>query len=250
MLSKDAVKSGLQRVGLFPIVRSAYRKLSTPIQAQHRKELSFYAGLLKPAGLVFDVGANLGQRSEVFLELGNKVVAVEPNAACQPTLRHLFGSNQNFTLVEKAIGHEVGSVTFYASGTDSTGSTRPDWNTKVFGSDRGQIARVVPMTTLDALVSEYGIPDFVKIDVEGFEQQVIRGLSRALPLLSIEFHHDELDKTRTCLDRLASFGSLLVRPCSMDCDWLLEQSSSVEETMSKLHAMKAKGDLFVWNKAN
>lgn len=247
MISRDALKSGLQRAGLFPVVRSFYRQLNPSIREQHRKEKAFYSQILKPRGICFDVGANLGQRSEVFLGLGNLVIAVEPNATCRPTLTYLFGSNPSFHLVEKAVGPEVGSVTFYAHGTDSTSSVRPDWNAKIFGSDRRQVERVVPMTTLDELVSEFGVPDFVKIDVEGFEKEVIAGLTKPLSLLSLEFHYDELENTKACLDRLASIGKISLRPSSMDCDWLLDKTTDLESCLSSIERMRAKGDLFVWS---
>ena len=64
----------------------------------------------------------------------------------------------------------------------------------------------VPCTTLDALVAQYGAPAFAKIDVEGFEDTVLDGLSRPLPKLSFEFTTIQRDVAQRCLDRLASLG--------------------------------------------
>jgi hypothetical protein len=64
----------------------------------------------------------------------------------------------------------------------------------------------VPMTTLDLLVAEHGRPAFVKIDVEGYEGEVLAGLSEALPALSFEFTTIQRDVAGRCLGRLAELG--------------------------------------------
>lgn len=247
-LGRDFAKSKLQQTGLFPFVRAIYRQANSSIRAQGRREVDFYSRLLTRGGLCFDVGANLGQRSEIFLKLENRVIILEPNANCRDTLQFLFGRNRNAEIVVSAVGSQVGAIEFYTHGTDSTGSALPDWDQKVFGTDRGQIMQRVPMTTLDALVGKYGMPDFVKIDVEGFEAEVLAGLSRPLPLLSFEFHADDMAKTRACLSQLASFGKLTVRACNMDCEWITSQTSDAEECLGVIEADNAKGDLFVWSR--
>jgi FkbM family methyltransferase len=248
LLTKDLVKSGLHKSGLFPIVRTAYRRFNGSVRKQHRREVDFYASVLRRGGLCFDVGANLGQRSEVFAELENRVIVIEPNAVCQKTLRFLFGNNNRVKLVSSAVGAKSGFIDFYTHGTDATGSAIPDWDEKVFGIDRGNIVQTVPMTTLDDLLAAHGVPDFVKIDVEGFETEVLNGLTQALPLLSFEFHSDDMQKTRTCLSRLASFGAISVRACSMDCEWLTHKTSDPEDALRIIEATNAKGDLFVWSR--
>jgi hypothetical protein len=65
----------------------------------------------------------------------------------------------------------------------------------------------VPCTTLDALIAGHGVPAFAKIDVEGFEDTVLAGLSRPLPKLSFEFTKIQRDVALVCLDRLALLGN-------------------------------------------
>ena len=45
----------------------------------------------------------------------------------------------------------------------------------------------VAVTTLDALIARFGVPAFIKIDVEGAEPDVLAGLSHAVPVLSFEY---------------------------------------------------------------
>jgi FkbM family methyltransferase len=246
MLSRDSIKNKLQQFGLFPIARSAYRRISREVRDQKRQELLFYGDLIRKQSLCFDIGANLGQRSEILYELGNRVVLVEPNANCKSTLEFLFSKNPDVVIVEKAVGSAEGEIEFHAHGTDSTASTDPDWDKKVFGSDRGQAVQKVPITTMDALILQYGKPDFAKIDVEGFEVEVLRGLSHAIPLLSFEFHAEHMTDAEICLDLLKRHGDISVRACNMDCEWLMGKSRDTESALNDLKSMDAKGDLFVW----
>jgi hypothetical protein len=60
----------------------------------------------------------------------------------------------------------------------------------------------VPITTLDSLLQRYGIPEFCKIDVEGFEHEILSGLSVALPFVSFEYHIEFLPSAFHCIQRL------------------------------------------------
>jgi FkbM family methyltransferase len=244
---RDAIKSALRQSGLFPIARTAYRRVNAEIRAERKRELSLYSEVLKQRSLCFDIGANLGQRSEVFLELGNRVLIVEPNPECMPTLDFLFSSKTDAEIVVAAVGSQEGSIQFYTHGTDSTGSALANWDASVYGRDRGQTVRTVPATTLDSLIKKYGRPDFTKIDVEGFEIEVLKGLSQPLPLLSFEFHSEDMTKTRSCLDILASFGKISARACSMGCEWLTDKTTEIDECLRAIESTRAKGDLFVWS---
>jgi hypothetical protein len=66
---------------------------------------------------------------------------------------------------------------------------------------------VVPTTTLDELIARYGVPVFCKIDVEGYETEVLAGLSQPLRVVSLEFASELLDQTRTCVGQLSALGA-------------------------------------------
>ena len=90
----------------------------------------------------------------------------------------------------------------------------------IYGGNRELNSVTVPVTTLDDLIESYGRPDFLKIDVEGFELDVLKGLSSSVRLLSLEFFSDEMDRLQDCLAILRQLGKLTVRASSMHCDWL------------------------------
>lgn len=65
----------------------------------------------------------------------------------------------------------------------------------------------VQVTTLDTLIDTYGLPKFCKIDVEGFEYQVLKGLSRPVPALSFEYHADVLSPALSCIEWLTHIAA-------------------------------------------
>src|SRR5262249_40425714 len=160
--------------------------------------------------LCFDIGANLGQKSEVLLSCGARVVAVEPNPLCRPTLRYLFGRNPRVQIISSAVGDHDGSVELHLHGTEATASVRPEWDKKVYGFVRPGSAVSVPVVTLDGLIERFGRPQFIKIDVEGYEREVLKGLSSKVPLISFEFHATESQRLSDCLALLAKLGTLSV----------------------------------------
>jgi len=67
---------------------------------------------------------------------------------------------------------------------------------------------IVRTTTLDRLISQYGLPSFIKIDVEGFEYEVIKGLSTPVNILSLEFTPEFIESTFNCINYLSKLGRI------------------------------------------
>ncbi|MET8355102.1 FkbM family methyltransferase [Micromonospora sp. NPDC005206] len=173
---------------------------------------AFYAPLVRPGDLVFDVGAHVGDRLGSFRRLGARVVAVEPQPLCTRALRALYADDDRVTVVEAACGACTGPVRLHVNSANPTISTASadflqaaegagGWEDEIW-----DVEIEVAGTTLDTLVAAHGVPGFVKIDVEGFEDAVLAGLSRPLPALSFEFTTIERDLAAHCLDRLTRLG--------------------------------------------
>lgn len=171
-----------------------------------------YSKYLGAGDLAFDIGAHVGDRIASFRRLGARVIAVEPQPLCQRALRLLHGRDPLVSLVPAAAGASKGWLTLHVNRANPTVSTAsPEFmaaSTAAIGWE-GQVwdHRIeVPVVTLDDTIAEHGLPRFVKIDVEGQEPAVLRGLGHRLPALSFEFTTMQRRLAFDCMMRLAELG--------------------------------------------
>jgi FkbM family methyltransferase len=171
-----------------------------------------YARFVASHDLVFDIGSHVGDRVAAFRRLGARVIAVEPQPALARTLRLLYGRDEAVTVMESAVGRQAGTVALQLNLDNPTVSTA----SKAFiaasrsapGWEGQQWTRTidVPVTTLEELIARHGTPRFIKIDVEGYEEEVLAGLSTAVPALSFEFTTIQRDIACACVARCAAIG--------------------------------------------
>jgi FkbM family methyltransferase len=191
----------------------AARGLLPDVHRQRSNQRRLYSEFVQPGDLCFDVGAHIGDRTRCFLALGARVVAVEPQPSCVERLRFVFGNDRRVCLVPEALGDRPGQGELAicdAAPTISSMSAAFRESGRFAGEYQWTRVVSVPVTTLDVLIERFGRPTFCKIDVEGFELEVIRGLSQAIPALSFEFGWDTLDQTRLCLAHLARLAPISV----------------------------------------
>ena len=183
------------------------------IPGRQRRMRRFYGQFLQPGDVGFDIGAHVGSRVRAWRRLGVHVVAVEPAPDCLRVLRLLFGRDpEHVTIVPIAVGAKPGAASLrVSSGTPTVSSMSTGWITHV--SEDQSFSHVkwdnqidVDVTTLDRLIAEHGEPAFCKIDVEGFEADVLLGLSRPLRALSFEYLPMAHEATLKVLDLVDDLG--------------------------------------------
>lgn len=173
---------------------------------------ALYARFVKPGDLAFDIGSHVGDRVASFRRLGAEVVALEPQPGPAGVIARLFEGDGQVMLVHAACGAAEGEIILKVNTANPTVTTASAaFVASADGAEgwQGQVwdrEITVPCLTLDRLIADHGVPAFVKIDVEGFEADVLAGLSQALPALSFEFTTIQRDVAFACLDRLAALG--------------------------------------------
>lgn len=200
----DQLKRGLGLVQSFVIYRRPGRQ-----QALRR----LYSEFIRPGDLVFDIGAHLGDRSSAFAALGARVVALEPQPLLLRWLKRLTRNQPGIECLPLAVGRAPGEAELALSLRNPTvASLDSRWREKLsttttgFRHVRWEDSVTVTVTTLDELIAQYGRPSFCKIDVEGFEVEVLAGLSEPLLALSFEFVNGTLDQALQCLEELERLG--------------------------------------------
>jgi FkbM family methyltransferase len=200
------------------------------IPGRQRRIRRLYRQFVTRGDLAFDVGAHAGNRTRALTALGCRVIALEPQPDFARLLHLLFRNHRSSTtqhddtgthrqvsssvhVMEVAVGrhpghaslsisHRTPTVTTLSSGWRDARAADPQ-----FDGVRWNSSVRVPVTTIEALIDRFGIPAFIKIDVEGAEHEVLDGLPRAVRCVSFEYLPQALDLVAISVARLMSLGA-------------------------------------------
>jgi FkbM family methyltransferase len=211
-LLKDIISQNLAETRAYAPLRAMYQAVFNREHVRLRNaRREFFRRFVEQGSLVFDVGANVGDYVLTFLELGARVVAVEPNPVCCRRIRAL-GHKDRLTVRCEAAGQRTGECDLHVGDYSPHSTISERWMTKAAennSSYRWKETIQTRLNTLDEVRREHGTPDFIKIDVEGHEAAVLRGMSFVPAALGFEFHPFTSDQLEDCLS-LPLFGSSCV----------------------------------------
>jgi FkbM family methyltransferase len=223
---------GLGRIGLRQRLKTSYLSdlywvRTDPQRVERRsKEVSFYRSVLngfRPGDLIFDVGANVGDKTDIFLRLGARVLAVEPDKAAQQVLRQRFLGfrfrQKPVVIVGKAVSDKHAVETMWIDGPGSALNTLSQKWVKTIVNDKARFSNSIDnlefaqrerieTISLEELIETHGSPFFIKVDVEGHEPSVLRGIRRPVPYVSFEVNLPEFRvEGLECTDLLARLAA-------------------------------------------
>jgi FkbM family methyltransferase len=189
------------------------------------KRQKFYSQFINPKDIVFDVGANVGNRTRVFLNIGAKVLAIEPQKECYQLLEKRF--KKSIEIVRMGVGEKEEMKDFFVASTNTVSSFSTEWIDSV---KKGRLKDYswekpikIQITTLDRLIKKYGLPKFIKIDVEGYELEVLRGLTQSVDVISFEYTvPEQIQKVKDCIEQIERYNS------EIECNFSTGESMVLE----------------------
>lgn len=159
--------------------------------------------------LVFDIGFNQGNFSRAVLNEypDAKIIGVEGH----PMYHESFKGSSNITLIEGVVSiTDEKQVDFYICDSNpGINSINPDWiNTirhKHFFTNTCRKIQVKSYS-LDTLINDYGVPDLIKLDIEGAEYKSLCGLNQKIPVITFEWCEEMFYDAELCIARLINLG--------------------------------------------
>ncbi len=210
-----------------------------------KKAIAFYSSFLDPNNsnkLIFDVGANKGNKVKAFVKMGFQVIAVEPEKKSLSTLRYRYSQNKKVTIIDKGVSDQQGMLKMHIADDRSGLNTLSDkWVDSLEDTEENRWHKQhafknsyeVNVTTLKDLFNEYGLPYYLKIDVEGFEVNVIRGMNRTPEYISFETNLPEfIDETKECIERITALSPDTIFNYSIKDELELKNWAKKEEMLA------------------
>ncbi|TSE05531.1 MULTISPECIES: FkbM family methyltransferase [Aquimarina] len=213
------------------------------------RQRRFYSKFIKKNDLCFDIGANKGGKSKIYLSLGAKVIAFEPQSICKSYLENI--KHTNFTYHLHAVGSK-NEIRELQLANHIEVATFSNEFVKYFQNDSLQWKHTekVIVKKLNTLIESFGVPLFCKVDVEGYELEIFSDLDYTIPMIEFEFTGGFIENTLEIIKLLDKTKTIYnfnlnEKPKFELKDWI--SCSEMINIVKKLPVHRLHGNIFVKN---
>jgi FkbM family methyltransferase len=160
---------------------------------------------------IFDIGTNHGHFTDEYLNLypNIQVVCIEANPTLCHSLINKYQNQSNVDIYHYLVSQKSNEyLDFYINtGCDGVSTAHTDWVTKSrFSENQWNDPINIETITLDDLIDNTFMPDMIKIDVEGYENTVIKGLTKKVDLIQFEWAEEEMESIKDTCEYLKTIG--------------------------------------------
>jgi FkbM family methyltransferase len=199
--------------------------------ALRRARLQFYETLLgSHAKLIIYVGAHVGHTAAILREVCERIVCVEPNPLSARTLRARFCDDPRVSIVESAVGDRRGELRLHLFNKGTGLATASEKELAICQEHEhlrlSSSEVTVEMTTLDELIVRHGRPDYLRMQIQGYEHLALSALTQTIPVLSFQANLPLFsDEARSCIARVlslapaAAFSYAYFPPTALASEW-------------------------------
>ena len=154
-----------------------------------KKEYFFHKKFLNNENLIFDLGANLGDKTYIFSKLSKKIICFEPEDKMYEILKKRFRTNK-IVLRKKIVSDKIEKVKFTVVKGNEAYSTiiKKSLNQFKHLNKNSFYTKTKKSTTLNHEIKKFGIPDYIKIDCEGSESKILKNLKYKVKIISFELN--------------------------------------------------------------
>lgn len=217
-----------------------------------KNEFHFYQTFLLKNKLIFDLGANLGDKSYVFLKFTDKIILYEPEDDLFKRLKFRFRKNNKVILNNLLIADLVGDVVFNSVVGNEAYSSIVDNYKENFNhlKESAVVKKIKKSSTLNFEINKYGIPHYIKIDCEGAENLILKNLKYDIKVISFEANLPLfLDQTIEIINYLKNnFNRCFNIRKEGEFNFLFKNHLNSEEILENLTYLKQPVEIFSFKK--
>ena len=152
--------------------------------------------------LIIDVGCGTGEWIKANYNKDDTFIGIEADEAPYKIAKEYFKDCDNVELRNLIVSNAVGFLDFYISDTSPISTTELKW---IYKSRHSGVANWnkfvrVQSITLNDLIRQHGVPDYVKIDVEGHELYALSGLTKKIKMIAFEWVEEFKEDVKEMID--------------------------------------------------